>query len=233
MTDKQIIIDGVDVSGCKHYKHNDKNSGWSGCASKDEEHIHSANPLCCEKKDCLYKQLKAKEQECEGLGQAYLETNELLQEKTKECTNLKAENDLLKQECDNWEQQVLFADEQIDKMQDEIHLLQQYKKSKQASYESMQIEWNKAVSQNQDLLKQNENWQKEYWKLEQGNDFLAEKNSRLMSCLTEIKEIAESITYGGSKCLNCGEKAKNCADCMDETIEQMLQKISEVIKDEE
>ena len=67
MTDKQIIIDGVDVSGCKHYKHNDKNSGWSGCTSKDEEHIHSANPLCCEKKDCLHKQLKRKEQECEEL----------------------------------------------------------------------------------------------------------------------------------------------------------------------
>ena len=38
---------------------------------------------------------KAKEQECEGLGQAYLETNELLQEKTKECTNLKTENEHL------------------------------------------------------------------------------------------------------------------------------------------
>lgn len=62
MIDKQIIIHGVDVSGCKHYKHNDKNSGWSGCTSKDEEHIHSVNPLCCEKKDCLYKQLKRKEQ---------------------------------------------------------------------------------------------------------------------------------------------------------------------------
>lgn len=68
MTDKQIIIFGVDVSGCKHYKHNDKNSGWSSCTSKDEEHIHAVNPLCCEKKDCLYKQLKAKEQECETLA---------------------------------------------------------------------------------------------------------------------------------------------------------------------
>lgn len=44
----------------------------------------------------LKEQLKAKQQECEGLGQAYLETNELLQEKTKECTNLKAENEELK-----------------------------------------------------------------------------------------------------------------------------------------
>ena len=64
---KQIMIDGVDVSWCKHYKHNDKNSGWSSCTSKDEEHIHAVNPLCCEKKDCLYKQLKRKEKECEAL----------------------------------------------------------------------------------------------------------------------------------------------------------------------
>lgn len=82
---------------------------------------------------------------------------------------LKAERDLLKQECDNWEQQVLFADEQIDKLQDEIHLLQQYKKSKQASYESMQEQWQKAVSQNQDLLKQNEQWQKQVAELKAEN----------------------------------------------------------------
>ena len=67
MTDKQIIIDGVDVSGCKHYKHNDENSGWSSCTSKDEEHIHAVNPLCCEKEDCLYKQLARKTQENEEL----------------------------------------------------------------------------------------------------------------------------------------------------------------------
>ena len=68
MTDKkQIIIDGVDVSGCKYYKHNDENSGWSSCISKDEEHIHAVNPLCCEKEDCLFKQLARKTQECEEL----------------------------------------------------------------------------------------------------------------------------------------------------------------------
>lgn len=65
MENKEIYIDGVDVSGCKHYKHNDKNSGWSSCTSKDEEHIHAVNPLCCEKKDCRYKKLKRKEQELE------------------------------------------------------------------------------------------------------------------------------------------------------------------------
>ena len=132
MTDKQIIIDGVDVSGCKHYKHNDENSGWSSCTSKDEEHIHAVNPLCCEKEDCLYKQLARKTQECEEL-------------------------------------------------------------------------------------------KNEYGKLEQDNDFLAEKNSRLKGCLAEIKEIAEeNIRIADLEGLN-GVYRRGLA-------KQILQKISEVVE---
>ena len=96
MTDKQIIIDGVDVSWCKHYKHNDKNSGWSSCTSKDEEHIHAVNPLCCENKDCLYKQLKRIEQECEELKKQLERKEEnyqkLLNKSNKYIHNLVDEN---------------------------------------------------------------------------------------------------------------------------------------------
>ena len=86
MTDKQIIIDGVDVSGCENAL---QGKHTILCAGSEDRALCDAN------KRCLYKKYKAKEQECETLGQAYLETNELLQEKTKECTNLKAENDTL------------------------------------------------------------------------------------------------------------------------------------------
>lgn len=66
----------------------------------------------------------------------------------------------------------------------------------------------------------------EYWKLEQGNDFLAEKNSRLKGCLAEIKEIAEPF------CNACQEfepekKGSNCMYCNYGII---LRKISEVEK---
>lgn len=66
----------------------------------------------------------------------------------------------------------------------------------------------------------------EYWKLEQGNDFLAEKNSRLKGCLAEIKEIAEPF------CNACQEfepekKGSNCMYCNYSII---LRKISEVEK---
>ena len=66
----------------------------------------------------------------------------------------------------------------------------------------------------------------EYWKLEQDNDFLAEKNSRLKGCLAEIKEIAEPF------CNACQEfepekKGSNCMYCNYGII---LRKISEVEK---
>ena len=66
----------------------------------------------------------------------------------------------------------------------------------------------------------------EYWKLEQGNDFLAEKNSRLKGCFAEIKEIAEPF------CNACQEfepekKGSNCMYCNYGII---LRKISEVEK---
>ena len=102
MTDKQIIIDGVDVKDCKrrigkdnfcrYYKRpcaeNNYNCIWKKYLRKEQECETLTSQLDFEvqKKECL-------EQECEALGQAYLEANELLQEKTKECTNLKAENE--------------------------------------------------------------------------------------------------------------------------------------------
>lgn len=55
MTDKeQIIIDGVDVKGCKYYLHNSHKSCGEGLVD-------------CEGKDCLFKRLARKTQECEEL----------------------------------------------------------------------------------------------------------------------------------------------------------------------
>ena len=61
MTDKQIIIDGVDVNGCIYYQYN------MCTATKDN---YGDCSLCCQDydmNDCYYKQLKRKEQECEEL----------------------------------------------------------------------------------------------------------------------------------------------------------------------
>lgn len=68
MTDKQITIDGVDVSGCKLFRN-------GICASP----INPKCKLCVEisKKMCYYKQLKAKEQKCEELKQTLIEIKEI------------------------------------------------------------------------------------------------------------------------------------------------------------
>ena len=63
MTDKQIIIDGVDVSGCIFHSLTIMSyAGYNYCKCFE---------CACEcHNDCYYKQLKRKEQECEWLKKA-------------------------------------------------------------------------------------------------------------------------------------------------------------------
>jgi tRNA nucleotidyltransferase/poly(A) polymerase len=96
MTDKQIIIDGVDVSGCEHY---------------DEVCLGNHHYKWCKDNDnCYYKQLKSKEQECEFSNLRIIQLQETLSQyetdlSTKDCIvetckaqykELKAENEELK-----------------------------------------------------------------------------------------------------------------------------------------
>ena len=65
MTDKEeIIIDGVDVSGCIYFKKNNKMSMCRACNSG------VGTPYCEYHKDCYYKQLERKERECEEFKKA-------------------------------------------------------------------------------------------------------------------------------------------------------------------
>ena len=66
MTNKQIIIDGVDVSGCPHYIHKD-----GSCSSHDCECIK------CVHNACFYKDYKAKEQECKELKETLTKIKEI------------------------------------------------------------------------------------------------------------------------------------------------------------
>ncbi len=69
MTDKQIIIDGVDVSGCEYFRV----TLPSGCLGEHRCNCDSINSMSlnCEDNNCIYKQLKCKEQECERLDEMY------------------------------------------------------------------------------------------------------------------------------------------------------------------
>ena len=73
MADKQIIIDGVDVSGCKKYEHEIvrcnatlKNMCFCGGRCTDKKNA-----------DCYFKQLKRKEQECNKYKQTLTEIKEI------------------------------------------------------------------------------------------------------------------------------------------------------------
>ena len=104
MENKQIIIDGVDVSGCEYY-------------NKDDNTCREVNgnyntDICefdkCENSNCRFKQLKRKEQECEELKEKYkwydhykeqaLYNKNLCNEKSEQLDQLKAENDQLKRQ---------------------------------------------------------------------------------------------------------------------------------------
>ena len=81
MTDKQIIIDGCDVSGCEYHSLNKNNCSLCSLSN---------NLICSYKPFCYYKQLKAKEQECEE----YAKINE---QETKDYAELWKQHDQLKQ----------------------------------------------------------------------------------------------------------------------------------------
>lgn len=89
MTDKEIIIDGVDVSRCVSF---DKLNGLNICCYSDtrEDEIPFAN-FCVENKDCYFKQHKRKERELE----------EKLSNKKKECDELHEILKLQKEEIKN------------------------------------------------------------------------------------------------------------------------------------
>ena len=63
MIDKQIIIDGVDVSGCEWFGQIDLDINVI-CTSNSPK---KCNAYCKDIPNCYYKQLKRKEQECEEL----------------------------------------------------------------------------------------------------------------------------------------------------------------------
>ena len=86
MTDKEIIIDGVDVSECEFYTTMEDCVGIHDLCEQLDDY-------CSIKKDCYYKQLKRLEQENAEL-KAYMDVNEDFKTAWKE---LKAENERLKE----------------------------------------------------------------------------------------------------------------------------------------
>ena len=168
MTDKQIIIDGVDVNYCpNHY------NGWSA--------LHRDTiPMC----ECGYdRECKPKYFQCSYYVKCL---EQKLQCKEQECEQQKVENETLKQ----------------------------YKGSKQASYETMQNEWNKAVNANRQLKKENEDLKNAYTRLNALYNENCNFTGKLEETLIEIIEIAKPYQKEIKKiCGNCDNYDDSHACC--------------------
>lgn len=121
MTDKQIIIDDVDVSKCENLM---QGIVPFGCMEDRKTCSCMNNP------NCLYKQFKRKEQECEELKEKYkwydhykeqaLYNKNLCNEKSEQLDQLKAENEGLKKERNKLKKQ--YRKNRLDRKQAEQKL---------------------------------------------------------------------------------------------------------------
>ena len=83
MTDKQIIIDGCDVSGCEFFDECEVKLDWSNCLAHCSPYPEGAcYDDCSEHPNCYYKQLKLAEQRI-------VELNKTIKAKEQECEELK------------------------------------------------------------------------------------------------------------------------------------------------
>ena len=84
MDKQQIIINGVNVSGCEYVCNTA--FGNIGCKLPFNEEIH-----CCNNLNCYYKQLARKTQECEELKERLVRTEEDLKYQCVDCMNVKSD----------------------------------------------------------------------------------------------------------------------------------------------
>ena len=130
MTDKQIIIDGIDVSGCDCYC-----DGKCLCEYNEINRKIIRYYSCNKFPNCYYKQLKAKEQECEEFRKANDEKNELLAKLG--CPTTATAR-----------RKVFCLQEQLDQLKAENEELKRYK----PLFEKTRDLWNKASKTNYKLL---------------------------------------------------------------------------------
>ena len=101
MTDKeQIIIDGIDVSKCRYFLKDTEGQDYNtdefvkGCCEAKGSCIgyeFAGYGLCRGDKDCYFKQLARKTQECEELKERLERTEEDLKYQCVDCMNVKSD----------------------------------------------------------------------------------------------------------------------------------------------
>ena len=128
MDKEQIIIDGIDVSGCEHHRK---------CILPDNIGCKIDDFLCCDKPNCYFKQLQKEKfenlnnrQMVESAENLIYENSELiknLEEKKQECEELKEENQQLR---NNLSDSLMFRftsqDKQINRYREALEEIEEY-----------------------------------------------------------------------------------------------------------
>ena len=248
MTDKQIIIDGVDVSRC-------------GLLNDWRYYCEIFEERCSKKPNCYYKRLIRKEQECETLASQLdfeVQKKECLEQECERLKhdngykvgalertidNLKAENEELKKIIDEAKNSKLDLksflvgetiqkeyEQQLDQLKAENDTLKQYKASKQASYESMQREWNQAVNENRELKADNKHLNdllnQALKELEELQNLKDEDSLRVVILARENERLKELLAQ--DQCFQ--DKSHKCVKSfyIDERHKQAIEKVREL-----
>lgn len=177
--DKQIMIDGVDVSGCDFLAKEDDYCSYSGetraykgqCGCSDEE-------MCKDHPNCFYKkalkELKRKEQECEF---KIIQLQETLS---------RYETDLSTKDCI-----VETCKAQYKELKAENEKLKEFQKllEEQMEFNKSELEWSLSSE-----IKRSELLLKAFKKADKQKDNWREKAEKLLKTLAEIKGLSQSIT---------------------------------------
>lgn len=110
-TNKQIIIDGVDVSGCSGFSNNpeDVKTGQTCWYYTEYVHDNEWGTRCPEHPNCEYKQLQRKTAECEELKKKFSKFFNIDNQECWDIAFLKDENARYKQALDEIEENCLKA----------------------------------------------------------------------------------------------------------------------------
>ena len=228
MTDKQIMINDVDVSRCDFLAKEDDYCSYSGeyraykgqCGCSDEE-------MCKDHPNCYFKQLKRKEKECEELREYHNKCCEEFENEKKELLEkyIQLSRDFYSGKYCNVEKC-----KQLDQLKAENEELKTMLKD--LSYENQ-----KFCYQIEEQTKQLEPFKDEYFKgldnvviaeLAKKSIRITAEDSKLEQTLAEIKEITKNMNnecfYDDFDCKDCDMKN----GCTYQGEIKILQKISEV-----
>ena len=228
MTDKQIIIDGVDVSGCYEL--------FNGCCCDNGSFYCSDQPNCkfkLEKRGYKIEQITEftpRKELIETITHLRVLNAELesYNEQLKESQNIEIkENKILREELKAKEQECEFSNLRIIQLQETLSQYETDLSTKDCIVETCKAQYKELKSENDNIKETFDGLFKVQYKL-------ADNNKKLRQWLTEIKEIAkveiECKTYEiEHDCFN-ETRCKALNEHIDFT-EQILQKISEVEDD--